>query len=116
MRGAGNLAEISQQLHICRLMTEIVVANQAAIGLSAELTELLLVDLLEQWALVPSGVGKLAQMPIKLALGDVHDSDFEHRVGLGLEDQIFESAPGALNLLEFRRMHDFVHLRREFLV
>ena len=33
-----------------------------------------------------------------------------------MESQIFKATPGALNLLKFRRVHDFVHLRRKLLV
>ena len=57
MRGTGDLAEVAQQLHVGRQMAEVVVADQAAIGLAAELAELVLVDLLEQRALVPARVG-----------------------------------------------------------
>ena len=55
-------------------------------------------------------------MPVELVLRDIHHANLEHRVGLGLEDQILQAAPGALDLLELRRMHDFVHLRRKLLV
>ena len=53
MRGAGDLAQIAQQLNVGRQMAELIVADQAAIGLAAELTELVLVDFLEQRALIP---------------------------------------------------------------
>ena len=116
VRRAGDLAEVAQQLHVGRLMAEAVVADQAAIGLSTELAEFFLVDFLEQRALVPGGVRIEPQVPVELVLRDVHHANLEHRVGLGLEGQIFQAAPGALDLLEFRRMHDFVHLRRKLLV
>ena len=38
------------------------------------------------------------------------------RVGLGVEDEIVQAAPGALDLLELRRVEDLVHLRRQLLV
>ena len=116
VRGARDLAQVAQQLHVGRQMAEIVVADQAAIRLAAELSEFLFVDLLEQRALVPGGVGILPQVPIELVLRDIHHANLEHRVGLGLEDQIVQTAPGALDLLELRRMQDFVHLRRKLLV
>ena len=97
-------------------MAEAVVADQAAIWLSTELTELLFIDLLEERALVPGGVRIQPQVPVELVLRDVHDPDLEQGVGFGLEHQIFHAAPGALKLLEFRRVHDFVHLRRKLLV
>ena len=116
MRGAGDLAEVAQQLHVGRHVAEVIVADQAAIGLAAELAEFVLVDLLEQRALVPLGVGIEPQIAVQLVLGDVHDADLELRVGLRVEDEIVQAAPGALDLLEFRRVDDLVHLRGELLV
>src|SRR6266851_9854679 len=110
MRGAGNLAEVTQQLDVGRQMAERVVADQTAIGLPAELPELLFINLLEYRALVPGRIGELPKMPVEFALADIHHADLEHRVGLGLKDQILKTAPRALDLLKLRRMHDFVHL------
>jgi hypothetical protein len=42
MGGAGNFADVAQQLYVGRQMGEAVVADQAAIGLPAQLAELLL--------------------------------------------------------------------------
>src|SRR5262245_40706475 len=116
MSRARDLAEVAQQLHVGRLLAEIIIADQASIGLPAELAELLFVYLLEQSALVPGGIGELPQVPIELVLRDVHDADLEHRVGFGVKDEVIQTAPGTLDLLKLRRMHDLVHLRREFLV
>ena len=113
---ARDLAEVAQQLHVGRQVAEVVVADQAAVGLAAELAELVLVDLLEQRALVPARARIEPQVAVELVLRDVHDPDLEHRVGLGVEDEIVQPAPGALDLLEFRRVQDLVHLRGELLV
>ena len=58
MRGAGDPAEVAQQLHVSRSMTERIVPDQAAIGLAAELTELALVDCLNSglWSHLASGI------------------------------------------------------------
>ena len=116
MRRTGDLAQIAQQLHVGRQVAEVIVADQAAVGLAAELAELVLVELLEQRALVPLGVRIEPQVPVELLLGDVHDPDLEVRVGLRVEDEVVQPAPGALDLLEFRRVEDLVHLRGQLLV
>src|SRR5215510_12152041 len=97
-------------------MAEVVVGDQAAIGLAAELAELLLVDLLEQRALVPARARVEPQVAIDLVLRDVHHPDLELRIGLRVEDEMMQSAPGALDLLELGRMQDLVDLRGELLV
>ena len=68
MRGAGDLAEVAQQLHVGRQMAEVIVADQAAVGLAAELAELVLVDLLEQRALVPARARIEPQVAVELVL------------------------------------------------
>ena len=116
MRGGGDLAEVAQKPDVDGRLVEMVVADQAAEGLAAELAELRLVDLLEQRALVPFRVGIVAQVAVELVLGDVHDPELEGRVGLGIVGQVAEPAPGALDALELRRVHDRVHLGGELLV
>ena len=116
MRRGRDLAEVAQQLHVGRQMVEMVVADQAAVGLAAELAELLFVDLLEQRALVPARVRIEPQIAVELLLRDVHDADLQRRVGLGIEDEVVQAAPGALDLLEFWRVEDLVHLRGQLLV
>ena len=46
-------------------------------------------------------------------MDDVEDLDLQHRPGLGLVDQVVQAAPGRLELLKLRRVHDFVELRRD---
>ena len=116
VRRTGDLAQVAQQLHVGRQMAEIVVADQAAERLAAQLAEFVLVDLLEQRALVPAGIRIEPQVAIELVLGDVHHPDLEIGVGLGIEDEIVQAAPGAFDLLEFRRVKDFIHLRGQLLV
>src|SRR5262249_28799507 len=111
MGGTGNLAEIAQQLNVGRQMTEGIVADQTAVGLPAKLPEFLFVNLFEERALIPGRIGELPKMPVELGLADIHHANLEHRVGLGLKDQILKTAPCALDLLKLRRMDDLVHLR-----
>ena len=69
VRGAAAiLPRVAQQLHVGRQMAEVVVADQAAVGLAAELAEFLLVDLLEQRALVPARAGIELQVAVELVL------------------------------------------------
>ena len=97
-------------------MAEIVIANQSAVGLSAQLTEFVLIELLEQRALVPAGIRIEPQVPVKLVLGDVENPDLQIGVGLGIEDEIAQPSPGTFDRLEFRRVNDFIHLRAQFLI
>ena len=87
-----------------------VIADQAAEGLAAELAEFLLVDLLEQRALVPARAGECLEIAIELALRDVHHLDLQLRIRLRVEDEVVETAPGAFDLLEFRCVKHLVHL------
>ena len=116
MRGRGDLAEVAQQPDVDGRLIEMIVADQAAIGLAAQLAELGFVELLEERALVPFRVGIVAQVAIEIVLRDVHDLELQGRVGLGIVGQIVEAAPGALDALELRRMHDGVELVGELLV
>ncbi len=98
-------------------MAEMVVGDQRAVGLAAQLAEFAFVDRFEQRALVPARAGIVVlEVAIELHLADIEDANFERRVGLGVEDKVIQPAPGALNLLEFRRVQHFVHLRRQLLV
>ena len=56
-----------------------IVADQAAIGLAAELAEFRFVELLEQRALVPARVRIELQVAVELVLGDVHHPDLQRR-------------------------------------
>ena len=53
MRRAGDLAEVAQKLDVRRLMAKTVIADQAAIRLPAELSELFFVNFLKQRTLIP---------------------------------------------------------------
>ena len=53
MRRGGDLRHLAQQLGVGRGLVEVVVADEAAERLAAELPVLRFVDLLEQRALVP---------------------------------------------------------------
>ena len=86
-----------------RAVIEVVVADEAAVRLAAELAVLFLVELLEERALIPGRTLELLQRLVQILLGDVHDPDLQHRVGLGVVDQVVQAAPRAFELLEVRR-------------
>jgi hypothetical protein len=104
-----------QQFDVGRAVVEVVVADQAAEGLAAELAELFFVDLLEQRALVPGRALVALERLAQVLLGDVHHPDLEHLVGLGVVDQVVQAAPGAFELLEVLVVQDLVDLLDSFL-
>ena len=53
VRGGGHLGHLAEQLDVGRRLVEVVVADQTAERLAAELAVLRFVDLLEQRALIP---------------------------------------------------------------
>jgi len=81
-------------------VVEVVVADQAAVGLAARRAVFGLVDLLEDGALVPGGALVAAKGPGQFFLRDVEDADFQVLVGLGVRDEVVEAAPGALEAAE----------------
>ena len=97
-------------------MVKVIITDQAAKRLSAELPELLFINFLEQRTLIPDRGRVFSQVAIKFILGDVHDANLEHRVGLGLSYQIIEPTPRAFYLLKLGRVHDLIHLRRKLFV
>ena len=97
---AATLRHLAQQLHVGRRLVEVVVADQAAERLAAELAVFRFVDLLEQRALVPRRALVALQRLAEILLADVHEADLQHLVGLGVVDEVVQPAPGAFELLE----------------
>ena len=90
------------------MVAPLVVADQRAVGLAARRAELVLVDLLEELALVElDGAGEVA---IELALGQVEHAQLQRGAGLRVMDQVMQSPPRALELEELRIVHDRVEL------
>ncbi len=108
--GGGDLGHLAEQFHVRRAVVEVVVADQAAERLAAELAVLLLVELLEDGALVPGRALELLQGLAQLLLRDVHHPDLEHLVRFGVVHQVMQAAPGALQLLEVLVVQDLVDL------
>ena len=111
---AATFEIIFEQAMSSRVPAELVVADEHAVRLAAELAVLLLVDLLEQRALVE--LDGLLQVLEQVLLADVQDADLELLAGLGLVDEVVQAAPGGFQLLELRGVHDLVELRGELLV
>ena len=100
VRRSRDLAQIAHQLDVGRKVAEMVIGDQATIRLAAKLPELLLVQLLEQRALVPARSRIQSQIAVQLVLGNVHHPDLELCIGLRIEDEMMQAAPGAFDLLE----------------
>ena len=65
-------AHAAQQFHVLRAMVEVVVADETAVGLAAELAVLFFVDLLEDRTLVPRGALVALEGAAQLALREIH--------------------------------------------
>ena len=113
MRRRGNLGDFAQQFHVRRAVVEVVVADQAAVGRAAELAVFLLVDLLEDRALVPGRALELLERLVQVLLRDVHHADLQRLVGLGVVDQVVQPPPGPFEPLEIFVMEDLVDLLGE---
>ena len=111
---AATLVTILSRLHVLGAAAELVVADQHAVGLAAELAVLFLVDLLEQLALVE--LDGLLEVLEQLLLLDVQDADLEVLARLALIDEIVQAAPGRFQLLEVGVVHDLVELGGQLLV
>src|SRR5207253_4145246 len=68
VRRRGDLRHLTDQLDVRRRVVEIVVADQAAEGLAAELPVLRLVELLEDRALVPGDALEALEGPTQIRL------------------------------------------------
>ena len=97
-------------------MVEVVVAHQAAKRLAAELTILLLINFLEQRALIPAGTLVTLQGATQLLLGDAYKADFEHLVSFSVVHQIAQATPGAFQRLKLRMVNNLIHLLRQLFV
>jgi len=95
---------------------ERVIADEATERLTAKLSVLGFVHLVEDRALVPVRSLVPLERAAELALGDIHEADLQHLVGLGVSDEVLQSTPRALEPLEIGVVDDLVHLGRELLV
>ena len=78
--------------------------------LAADLPVFLLIDLLEQWALVPRDALVTSQRSGQVLLRHVKHPDFEPLVRFGVCNQVLQPAPRGLQRLKVRLMDDFVDL------
>ncbi|MCY1424706.1 hypothetical protein D9M71_404660 [compost metagenome] len=113
MHGGTNLGQLAEQLDVRWRLVEVVIADQAAIRLAAELAVFLFVHLLEQRALVPGRALEFLQGLVQVGLGDVEHADFQLLVALGVVDQVVQATPGAFQLLELGVVDDLVDLGSE---
>jgi len=113
VRGRGDLRHLTDELDVRRRVVEVIVADECAERLAAELAVLGFIELLEDRALVPGHALVALQRATEIGLRDVHHADLQHLVGLGIGDEIVEPTPGALDFLERLVVHDEVHLLAE---
>ncbi len=113
MRGPGDLRHLAQQFDVARSVIEVVVTDQRAVGLAAELAVFLFVQLLEDRTLVPGRALVLLQRPAEVLLRNVHDANLEHLIAFGVVDEVLQPAPGTLQLLETLVVQDQVDLFAE---
>ena len=95
-------------------MTERVVTNQTTIRFAAELAKFLLVDLLEQRALIPGRAFEFLDRLAEFFLGNRHESNLQHLVRLGIVDEVMETAPCAFQLLKVLMVQNLVDLFGHF--
>ncbi len=112
--GRCDLGDQLEQADVLRRTPEVVIANQHPVRLAAELAILLLVDLLEQGALIE--FRGFLQVLGQVTLADVQHPDLEGLSRFRLVDQVVEAAPASLQLLKVGMVHDLIELIRQFLV
>ena len=105
-----DLRHLAEQLDVGRRVVEVVVADERAERLAAELAVLFLVQLLEERRLVPGRALVALQRLAEILLGDRHHADLQRLVGLGVVHHVVQSAPCRLELLEVLVMQDQVDL------
>ena len=110
VRRGGDLRHFGEQGDVVRAVVEFVITDDATEGLAAELAEFLLVDLLEDRALVPGAALVVTQGATQFLLADVHHPDAQVGADLGIRDQIMQAAPGAFHFLHFGVMQDLGQL------
>ena len=86
----------------------LVIADQRGVGLAARRAELVLVDLLEQLALVE--LHRPRQIAEQFALRQVDDPQLEVRARLAIHDEVVQAAPAAFELRKPLMVHDLVEL------
>src|SRR5262245_13129997 len=109
-----HVRQLLQEQEVLRVLAELVVADQAAERLAAGRAELVLVDLLEQPALIE--LDGLREVVEQVLLARVEDADAQRLARLRAIHEVEQPAPGRLQLLELQRVHDLVELPTEQLV
>ncbi len=110
MGGCRDLGDALQQLDVRSALVEVVVAYDAAEGLAARGAVLILVDLLEERALIPGAALELLDGLLQILLADVEHADLERLAGLCVADEIGEPSPCALKALEVLVVDNLVDL------
>ena len=89
------MGHVREQFNVGRAVIKVEVTHQTAVGLTAKLAVFLLIDLLEDRALVPSRTLVFLELFAQLFFADVLYPNFEHLIRFGVGHQIIQSSPGA---------------------
>ena len=116
MRGGRNFGHFAQQLYIRRALVKMVVADNGAEGFAAKLAVLLLINFLEQRALVPGSALEALERLTQIQLGDVHHADFQVLIRFSVVHHVVQAAPGTFELLKVRVVQDQVELGAQFFI
>src|SRR5262245_51230257 len=108
MRCGSNLRDLLEQFDIFVTLTELEVADEGAERVSTENAKFLFIDFLEHRTLVE--FWSALQVSQQLFLGRVEDFNLQHGTGLATIQQILQTAPGSLQLLEGGMVHHFIEL------
>ncbi len=112
--GSGHVGNLLQHGDVLRMAAKFIVADQHAVGIAAKGAVFLLVNLLEERALIK--LRRLFQVGQQLLLGDVEQTQLEHGSRLGVGDEIKQTAPCCFQRLKLWRVHDGVELVAQLLI
>jgi hypothetical protein len=88
----------------------VVITHQTAKRLAAKLAVFFFVNSFEERALIPVRTLVTLQRFAKVGLGDVHHTDFQLLVSLGIAHHVVQATPCAFELLEIFVVKNLVDL------
>ena len=88
-RGRGHVAHLAQKIDVLRMTRKLVIADERSVGLAAGRSEFVLVQLLEDLALVE--LDRLVDINEELALGDIEHFELQIGTGLAVHDQVIRA-------------------------
>ena len=104
----GNVAHLLGKSNISWRTANLIIANQHAVRLATKGSVLLLVDDLEQRALIE--FNGLVEVFIKLFKGRIKDANFERTTGLSVHHQVIQPTPRCFECLQLFVVQNVVQL------